>query len=316
MSKQKCNKCPKISQYTVDDSNFCVGCIPEEARKHASHTRMEYNILSDITRGLEKKYMRKDLNLKFDSVYHDKQRPDLSIRYTGSNDIIMVEVDEKQHFTEENKRKDRVRFDSFRANAKKYNHTLSVIRIVPNETDRNGNSMYKNTSNGVNKLQKPNGYIEKNPEKYNKYIKESVSKISRIIDNDMSYRYRGSEISIGPNQTRNIQSPIYSNTSSPDISPSFSRARAHFKDDIEDLIKNTSDLTISTRHQKSQKSIKNPELPEKTNIWPWIFSSNVFNRSNTQQYNTESYNIEYIQPKSKTSISRYGQKKTVYRKSN
>jgi hypothetical protein len=247
IKKPKNENCDKTAQYLSGTSNFCVGCIPVSSRKNASFSRMEHNILSDITRGLSKKYNLEDLELKYDSVYNDKKRPDLYIKHKNSDDIIMIEVDEKQHFTKENQIKDSERFENFRKYASKKGRTLSVIRIVPNEDSRTGSSMYNIISDNTygQKLHKSNGYIAKIPKNYNKYIKESVNKISRIIDNDMSYRYKGSEISIGPELSGNASSPIFSDTSSPDTSPTAPKAKYIRKQ--QNLSMNDLDKKVSTK---------------------------------------------------------------------
>ena len=117
--KPKCSKirCDKTSQYSEGSSNFCVGCITQNGRKHASHKKMEHNILSDITRGLRKKYT--GLIMQYDVVYHDKKRPDLVISREDNGNIVMVEVDEKQHFSNKNQAEDNVRFKNY------YTHTKS-----------------------------------------------------------------------------------------------------------------------------------------------------------------------------------------------
>jgi hypothetical protein len=222
--KTKCQTkfCNKISQYDVSDGKFCIGCITENGRKHASHRRMEHQILSDITRGVRKSLPGWDLAMKYDEVYHDKQRPDLVISNTANKNIVMVEVDETQHFTVEHLKKDDMRFKKFYEESSSQNKSLSVVRVVPGEKSKN--SMFKTEKTKL--YRDDSGYIQKNPENYNKYIKESVNKIVRIICDKQSYLYKDQQISVGPTVEKNSVSPIFSDTSSPDISPSIPRARA------------------------------------------------------------------------------------------
>jgi hypothetical protein len=228
--KPKCsgmnNKCSKTSQYDIGGSKVCVGCIEDDdSRKHASHKRMELQILSDITRGIKKSLPDIRLTMRYDMVYHDAQRPDLLISSDLNNNIVMVEVDEKQHFTIDNLKKDDIRFKKFYDNASDQRKSLSVVRVVPGENAKT--SMFKTEKvKGQTKLKRTNGYIEKNSENYNKYIKESVNKIVRIIGDKQSYLYKDQQVSIGPTVDKNASSPTFSDTSSPDVSPTLPRARA------------------------------------------------------------------------------------------
>jgi hypothetical protein len=228
VQKTKCDgeKCDKISQYDVGSSVVCVGCIKQSSRKHASHKRMELQILNDITRGVKKSLPGLDLDMKYDTVYHDKQRPDLLIRNTLNKNIVMVEVDENQHFSVKNLEEDDIRFKKFYDKAKSQGRSLSVVRIVPGEKSKT--SMFKTEKvAGQTKLKRSSsGYIQKNSENYNKYIKESVNKITRIIGDKQSYLYKDQQISIGPTVPKNSRSPIFSDTSSPDLSPYADKARA------------------------------------------------------------------------------------------
>jgi hypothetical protein len=143
-AKSKCerNKCDKTSQYNVGGSAFCVGCVKKDSRKHASHKRMELQILSDITRGLEKSLPAGvGLIMKYDTVYHNKQRPDLLITNTLNDNIVMVEVDENQHFSKKHLEADSQRFENFYKNAIEDGKSLSVVRIVPGEKSKT--SMFK-----------------------------------------------------------------------------------------------------------------------------------------------------------------------------
>lgn len=225
--KPKCQTktCGKTSQYNEGNSKFCVGCVSTDGRKHASHRRMEHQILSDITRGIKKSLPNSKLFMKYDQVYHDDMRPDLQITNSINDNIVMVEVDENQHFTIENLKKDDSRFKTFYDESKGQGKSLSVVRIVPAEKSKS--SMFKKSGNS---LYRNNGYLEKNPEHYNKYIKESVSKIVKIISDKQSYRYKDTQVSIGPTVKKNSSSPIFSDTSSPDVSLSTSRARAILKE--------------------------------------------------------------------------------------
>jgi hypothetical protein len=222
--KPKCNgdNCQKISQYVVSGEKFCIGCITNNSRKHASHKRMEHQILSDITRGVRKSLPGMNLTMKYDEVYYDNQRPDLVISNTVNNNIVMVEVDESQHFTVEHLKKDDLRFKKFYDFVKEDGKSLSVVRVVPGEKSKN--SMFKTEKTKLYK--DDSGYIQKNPENYNKYIKESVNKIIRIIGDKQSYLYKDQQISVGPTIEKNSVSPIFSDTSSPDISPTIPRAKA------------------------------------------------------------------------------------------
>jgi hypothetical protein len=260
--KPKCSGkkgyCTKTSQYSEGSSNFCIGCISSNGRKHASHKKMEHNILSDITRGLSKKYA--GLTMEYDVVYHDKKRPDLVISREDNNEnIVMVEVDEKQHFSNKNQAEDNVRFKNYYDRVNGKGLSLSVVRIVPGENK--ANSMFKTERNnkGNKILKRTNGIIEKNSEHYNKYIKESVKKIGQILDNRTSYMYRDKQISLGPNVKRNSISPIFSDTSSPDISPSIPRARVILKnsdEEVDDLLFKLSEMKLANTEL--------PMLPEKS----------------------------------------------------
>ena len=259
--KPKCSgkkgDCTKTSQYSEGSSNFCIGCISSNGRKHASHKKMEHNILSDITRGLSKKYA--GLTMEYDVVYHDKKRPDLVISREDNRNIVMVEVDEKQHFSNKNQAEDNVRFKNYYDRVNGKGLSLSVVRIVPGENK--ANSMFKTERNnkGNKILKRTNGIIEKNSEHYNKYIKESVKKIGQILDNRTSYMYRDKQISLGPNVKRNSISPIFSDTSSPDISPSIPRARVILKnsdEEVDDLLFKLSEMKLANTEL--------PMLPEKS----------------------------------------------------
>lgn len=260
--KPKCqgDKCTKTSQYNEGSSNFCVGCITTVARKHASHKKMEHHILSDITRGVRKALPYSNLTMRYDQVYHDDMRPDLQISNDVNDNIVMVEVDEKQHFTIENLKKDDARFKAFYNLAKEDGKSLSVVRVVPGENTKS--SMFKKSGNS---LYRNNGYLEKNPENYNKYIKESVSKIVRVINDKQSHRYRDAQASIGPTVKKNSSSPIFSDTSSPDVSPSTDRARAILADRIQKRPKNlpknleTDFANLSINRSMSKPSARYPK---------------------------------------------------------
>lgn len=77
--KPKCGAygCSKTSQYTEGYDSLCVGCLTLDGRKHATHKRMELQILSDITRGVKQSLPDLKLTMVYDAVYHDRQRPDL-----------------------------------------------------------------------------------------------------------------------------------------------------------------------------------------------------------------------------------------------
>lgn len=246
--KPKCStkRCPKTSQYDIGDSKVCVGCIKDDSRKHASHKRMELQILSDITRGVKKSLPHMELTMSYDVVYHDKKRPDLLITNDFNKNIVMVEVDEKQHFTIDNLKKDDIRFKNFYEEAIDNEQLLSVVRVVPGENTKT--SMFKTDKvSGQTKLKRTNGYIEKNSENYNKYIKESVNKIVRIIGDKQSVKHKGYQVSVGPTIEKNPVSPIFSDTSSPDVSPSVSRARA-----------------IITKKPSVEKNSRSPDVPATT----------------------------------------------------
>lgn len=222
--------CGKTSQYDQAGSSLCVGCISTNSRKHASHKKMEHHILSDITRGIRKALPSYDLTMRYDQVYHEDLRPDLMITNRFNDNIVMVEVDEYPHFTEKHLKEDRARFTTFYDKTAKDGNSLSVVRIVPGENTTS--SMFKTEKAGkYTILKKTNGFIEKNPENYNKYIKESVSKIADIIKDKEGYKYKDMEVSIGPTVKKNSNGPIFSDTSSPDVSPRIARARAILKED-------------------------------------------------------------------------------------
>lgn len=250
--------CIKRSQYNEGNSKFCVGCVSIDGRKHASHNRMEHQILSDITRGVKKSLPYTELSMKYDQVYHDDMRPDLQITNTINDNIVMVEVDEKQHFTLENLKKDYARFKTFYDKSEKYGKSLSVVRVVPGENTKS--SMFKKSGNS---LYRNNGYLEKNPEHYNKYIKESVSKIVKIISDKQSYRYKDTQVSIGPTVKKNSSSPIFSDTSSPDVSPSTARARAILKenkDNSESLATLMDALSLTKSSKITSYKKKSPDF--------------------------------------------------------
>jgi hypothetical protein len=222
--------CGKTSQYDEAGSSLCIGCISTNSRKHASHKKMEHHILSDITRGIRKALPSYNLTMRYDQVYHEGLRPDLMINNQVNDNIVMVEVDEWPHFTEKHLKEDRARFKTFYDKTIKDGSSLSVVRIVPGENT--ASSMFKTEKAGkYNVLKKTNGFIEKNPENYNKYIKESVSKIVDIIKDKEGYKYKDMEVSIGPTVKKNSSSPIFSDTSSPDVSSRIGRARSIFKED-------------------------------------------------------------------------------------
>jgi hypothetical protein len=248
----------------VGSSAFCVGCLKKDSRKHASHKRMELQILSDITRGLEKSLPAGiGLTIKYDTVYQDKQRPDLLITNTLNDNIVMVEVDENQHFSKKHLEKDESRFKKFYDKARSQGRSLSVVRIVPGEKSKT--SMFKTEKvAGQTALKRTNGYIQKNSENYNKYIKQSVNKITRIIGDKQSYLYKDQQVSIGPTVPKNSRSPIFSDTSSPDVSPSISRARAILrdggepKDDLDSLV--SSKKTSPARKNSLSQSYNYSEI--------------------------------------------------------
>jgi hypothetical protein len=184
--------------------------------------------------------------MKYDTVYHDKKRPDLLISSKLNDNIVMVEVDENQHFSIKHLKEDDARFKNFYVKASEQGKSLSVVRVVPGENSKT--SMFKTEKvKGQTKLKRTNGYIEKNSENYNKYIKESVNKIVRIIGDKQSYLYKDQQVSIGPTVDKNSTSPIFSDTSSPDVSPTLPRARA-----------------IITKKTSVEKDSRTPYVPPST----------------------------------------------------
>lgn len=282
--KPKCtgmgDKCLKTSQYDSGGSKVCVGCINQNSRKHASHKRMELQILSDITRGVKKSLPDLKLTMKYDTVYHDKKRPDLLISSKLNDNIVMVEVDENQHFSVKHLKEDDARFKNFYVKASEQGKSLSVVRVVPGENTKT--SMFKTEKvKEQTKLKRTNGYIEKNSENYNKYIKESVNKIVRIIGDKQSYRYKDQQVSIGPTVDKNSTSPIFSDTSSPDVSPTLPRARA-----------------IITNKTSIEKGSRSPDVPATTSrVRPIITNISPISSISSQVYE-KVYDNEKISPNS------------------
>ncbi len=138
----ECFNCNKISQYaTTEEYNSCLGCVKTEHRKNAKHKRMEHSILNDIIYKLSKEYngdFVKDYQVQFDvGLFGSNKRPDLQLFDKNTRRWIIVEIDEKQHFTKENMDKDLERIKFFRIEAKKNGQTLYVLRIIPDESKQN-----------------------------------------------------------------------------------------------------------------------------------------------------------------------------------
>lgn len=139
-------------------------------------------------------------------------------------------------------------------------------------------SMFRKSRNAANTgLERKNGYLEKNPQYYNKYIKESVSKIVKILDDKQSYRYKDQQVSIGPTIEKKSVSPIFSDTSSPDVPKPIPRARA--------ILAEEKEPGTSLSSMKSSLFIDNPVYvrtkPEKS-ISPPMYSPAALDKSHAR----------------------------------